>query len=605
MAEDRKKTLELKIQNLKQRLGDLTKQIGVKNAQINAFGKEASIPSAASTSEKFADREKQKFKNEKNNARDKIRIQLQDIKLQIANTKDEIKSVELELANPDKENKEETTEPSTVEENIKKEKMAKLTKKDILKMVESAEPTRMTKSELIESVISRLDISNSLLTEDIDDDLKRQIESGEHDYSKYLDPETVKRMSKEILDDIKANLEARGVRVSNNMRQNLQNAQGLMASGLFGALQKEASHKRELEQLAVKLVSEEWNIPEGSVNFEVEITGHPDLGGRLITKERLKMKKGNKRPPEGKTKEQLDKKITKRRLQNSIIQGSARKAQNLFHMASDELNQIDPSLVNDYSKIMAANDYTYWAVDKDTLARESEHGLHAGQFRISYATTPPTVHAEGMTFAFLLHELGKAIPELIANWGREKDKATRDFVEDKTDNLEMEPDDIRLGVKIWEKILEVMDVDAIPYKSQVLQKIFMIGSEEDSDDEFNNLIRGLMNNSQQAIETVKDIVYETIRENNEDEVEQVMKKFRDDEPNGGDIETPEGPEGPDDEDDELARLLGKKGGEEVDDPRTWSIRELEAARDEALDQGIKTGDYSMVAFYQSIIDEKS
>ena len=454
-------------------------------------------------------------------------------------------------------------------------------------MVESQEPARMTKRELIES------ISNRILTEDMDDDLRRKIESGEHDYSEHIDPETVKRMSDEIVRDVKANIEARGGQA------NLGGAQELMSRGLMGALQKEARHKRELEQLAIKLVSEEYGVPEDAVDFEAKITGHPQLGGEEIRKTGLKMKKGDKRPPQGKTAEELKPNVTKRRLMNAMMHGAARKGQNLFHMASDELRRINPSLSQDYSKLMAGNDFMYWALSDDTIAQESESGTHAGQVRVDLSGPKPKIIAQGMTFPFLLHELTKGVLELISLHGLDVDKETRDYVLDKTDNLESEPMDIRLGVKIWEKLLEAMDVDALPYKAQIFTRM-----SELSPSEFNNIVNGLLNDSEQAKEKIRDIVYDVIRENNEEDVEQAMRQFRDPEegPEGG-TETPEGPEGPDDEDDELTRLLGGKGGqeEELDNPRTWSKRELEDARDEALDNG----DYKAVAFYQTILDEKS
>jgi hypothetical protein len=424
----------------------------------------------------------------------------------------------------------------------------------------------------------------------MNDDLRRKIERGEHDYSEHIDPETVKRMSDEIVRAAKENIESRGGRA------NLEGAQELMSRGLMGALQKEARHKRELEQLAIKLVSEEYGVPQDAVDFEAKITGHPQLGGEEIRKTGLKMRKGDKRPPQGKTAEELKPNVTKRRLMNAMMHGAARKGQNLFHMASDDLRRIDPSLAQDYSKLMAGNDFMYWALSDDTIAQESESGVHAGQVKVSLAGPKPKIIAQGMTFPFLLHELTKGVLELISLHGLDVDKETRDYVLDKTDNLESEPMDIRLGVKIWEKLLETMDVDALPYKAQIFTRM-----SELSPSEFNNIVNGLLNDSEQAKEKVREIVYDVIRENNEDDVEQAMKQFREPEGPSPDDEGPVAPEGPDDEDDELAKLLGKKGGEEeVDDPRTWSKRELENARDEALDNE----DYKMVAFYQTILDEK-
>jgi hypothetical protein len=568
--DDKLKNLDVKILSLTNKSKELSNQIVNSKSQANAASAQASRAVGVSPEAESQD------KKMKTAMAAKSRADLKYYQDELTKIKDEINMVTQEKSNLQK------NKQNVQTENI----MAKLTKEQILNMVESHEPARMSKRELIES------ISNRLLNEDMNDDLRRKLERGEHDYSEHIDPETVKRMADDIVRDAKANLEARGGRA------NLEGAQELMSRGLMGALQKEARHKRELEQLAIKLVSEEYGVPEDAVDFEATITGHPQMpGGQEIRKTGLKMRKGDKRPPQGKTAEELKPNVTKRRLMNAMMHGAARKGQNLFHMASDELRRIDPSLSQDYSKLMAGNDFMYWALSDDTISQESESGTHAGQVRVDLSGPKPKIIAQGMTFPFLLHELTKGVLELISLHGLDVDKETRDYVLDKTDNLESEPMDIRLGVKIWEKLLETMDVDALPYKAQIFTRMSELPPSE-----FNNIVNGLLNGSEQAKEQVRDIVYDVIRENNEDDVEQAMKQFRDPEegPEGG-TETPEGPEGPDDEDDELARLLGKKGGEEeVDDPRTWSKRELENARDEALDNE----DYRMVALYQTILDEK-
>lgn len=566
--DDRIKSLDDKILNLTNKSKELNNQIVNSKAQASAAATQASRAVGVSPEAEAQD------KKMKTAQAAKSRADLKYYQDELTKVKDEIKMVTQEKTNLVK-NK------ATQTENI----MAKLTKEQILQMVESHEPARMSKRELIES------ISNRLLNEGIDDDLRRKIESGEHDYSEHIDPETVKRMSDEIVRDATANLESRGGRA------NLRSAQEVMSAGLMGALQKEMRNKRELEQLAIKLVREEYNVPEDAVDFEVEITGHPQMGGTEIHKTGLKMKKGNKRPPQGKTAEELKPNVTKRRLMNAMMHGAARKGQNLFHLASDELRRIDPSLIQDYSKLMAGNDFMYWALSDDTIAQESESGTHAGQVKVSLSGPKPKIIAQGMTFPFLLHELTKGVLELISLHGLDVDKETRDYVLDKTDNLESEPMDIRLGVKIWEKLLEAMDVDALPYKADIFTRLSELPPSE-----FNSIVNGLLNGSEQAKEEIRSIVYDVIRENNEYDVEQSMKQFRDpEEPKDDDTETPEAPEGPEEEDDELAKLLGKKGGEEeIDDPRTWSKRELENARDEALDNG----DYKAVAFFQTILDEK-
>jgi hypothetical protein len=560
--EDKIKGLDDKLNNLQ----DKSKEIG--NQIVNSKTQAAAASAQASRAVGVTPEAEAQDKKMKSALAAKSRADLKYYQGELAKVKDEINMVNQEKANLLK-NK------NTQKENI----MAKISKRQIIEMLQSAEPARMTKSQLIES------ITNSILNEGINDDIKRKLESGENDYSKYLDSETAKKMADEIMNDVKSNLESKVGRGAN-----LQRAQEILSQGLMAALQKESRHKRQLEQLAIKLVREEYDIPEDAVDFEAEITGHPQMGGTEIRKENLKMKKGSKRPPQGKTEEELKPNIAKRKLMNAMMHGAARKGQNLFHMASDDLNRISPGLVQDYSKLMAGNDFMYWALDDETIANESESGTHAGQVRVSVSGEKPKIIAQGMTFPFLLHELTKGVLELISLHGLEADKETRDYVLDKTDNLESEAWDIRMGPKIWEKILEAMDVDALPYKSQIIQKLAVLPAQE-----FNNIIHGLLRDDAESVEEIKSIVYDVIRENNEDALEQSLSQYREPEDEGGDTETPEGPEGPE-EDDELARIL--KG---ADNPENWSKRDLEDARDEALD----SEDYKLVAYYQTLIDRKS
>ena len=584
--EERIRDLEMLLDAKRVKLQNLPKQVQIKNQQASLLGKEAANPATTSDDPQNISVERAKTKQAKNAEKDKVKVQIQDIqKDQIPSLKKEIEDLEKEL-NTLKSTPEEVNKPETGNKENVKEAMAKLTKNDILRMVENEEPARITKRELVES------ITRTLLKEGMNDDLRRKIERGETDYSEHLDPETIRSMSDDIIDNVARNFEAKTGR-----RVNLDNASRTLSQSLMSTLQIEASNKRELERLAVKLVSEEYGVPEGSVDFKAEITGHPQLGGRSIQKTGLKMEKGTKSVPEGKTTEELKPNVTKRRFINAMIHGAARKGQNLFHLASNELNRINPSLVQEYGKIMASNDFLYWALDDESIKREGQSGTHAGQVRVYPHGKPPAagkkplIEAEGMTFPFLLHELTKGVIELITQWGRESDKSIRDYVEDKTDNLESETMDIRLGAKIWEKFLDILDIDHLAYKAEILQRMSQLPATE-----FSALINGLMKDDPDAIESMKEIVFSIIREKNEQEVEQAFKKYRDEDEEKGD--TKEKTED-DDEDPILKGLISKKE-ENVDNPETWTKRRLENERDEALDNG----DYKAVAYLQSILDKK-
>lgn len=559
------KSLDDKINSIKDEINSINDEINTNKLQANTYrtiaGKATGQTSAIVAKQKKEDISKAEKSSEVVNY-------LQQDKLKSANTR--LKSAELEKANLLK------------NKNIQQENtMANLTKQDILRILESSESARMTKSELVET------ISNKLLKENMNDDLRRKIDSGENDYSSsHLDRDTVKRMADNIMNDIRSNLQAK-----TGGGADFNAAQSVLMQGLMSALQKENRNKQQLEQLAIRLVREEYNLPEDAVDIDAKI-----MGQTPIRKQGLKMKKGNKRPPQGKTEEQLKPNVTKRRLMNAMMHGAARKGQNLFHMASEELNRINPSLVQDYSKMMAGNDFMYWAMNDETIAMESEHGTHAGQVRVVLSETGgnPKIVAEGMTFPFLLHELTKGALELLSLWGLDEDPQDREYVLDKTDNLESEPWDIRLGPKIWEKFLEALG-DDIDIKSNVYAKLSTL-----SPSEFNSVINGLLNDKDEAKNKVKQIADEIRGELNQEEVDTALGQFGDEgygEEHDG--ETPTA--GEEEEEDPLLKgLLNKPSETEEDGPETWSKSELERGIDDALD----AGDYATVRMLTDILNNK-
>jgi hypothetical protein len=557
--DEQKKELELTLKTLQQKKADFNAGIQKSQSMATNAKKLASLPSGLTDRAKSFDQKMNNDGGQKNTEEARY-------------NREQMKKVDQEIQDVN-------SRMSDLQNN-----KPVVTKEQILRMVESEEPARMKKKDLIES------ISNLILTEDMNDDLKDKLESGDNDYAKHLDPETVKRMADDIMDDVKANLQAK---MGRGTRMNLENATRTLAQGLQNALEKERRHRPQLEQLAVQMVSDEYGIPEGAVEFDARITGEEP-----IRKTGLKMKKGNKRPPQGKTEEELKPNITKRRLMNAMMHGAARKGQYMYHMAQTDLNRIAPGLTDDYSKIMAGNDFMYWAMDDETISNESEEGTHAGQVRVDLSGEKPKIIAQGMTFPFLLHELTKGVLELMSLHGLDVDKETRDYVLDKTDNLESEPWDIRLGPKIWEKFMEALSVDDLPNKSQIFNKLSTLPPAE-----FNGILQGLMNDTEQARRAIRDIASDVRRELGEESLDQATSQFRD----SGDDEGPTPPPDEDDEDPVLKGLLGGKDKpeeqpevEEIDNPEDWSERELKSGIDDALD----SGDYDTVRMLTDILNKK-
>jgi len=262
--------------------------------------------------------------------------------------------------------------------------------------------------------------------------------------------------------------------------QNLMGLQGMMMQSLQNTLRIESSNKQRLEDLAIEIVTKDLNVPEGSLQFDVEITGM-----KKLSKDDMKQKPKDKEDSlemEEETlehMEELDLEVSKRRFINAMMQGSAKKSLYLYHMVSDELNEIDPNLMNLYGVVISANDLMYWIMPDMMGGGGGGEGAQVfGKEKIDLSTNPPTVVAKGMTFPVLVHELHKGVMEYLSLHGLPGDKELRQKVMDKTDFLEDEMWDLRLGPGLWERFIDAIGADDFDVKNHLYSEIIQMPAKQ-------------------------------------------------------------------------------------------------------------------------------
>lgn len=481
-----------------------------------------------------------------------------------------------------------------------------LSESDIINILEETQNPTITKSELLET------INNNLISEArMNDNVRQNFESGENDYNDILGQELTNQLAQEAFQDIADDIR----RKTGKQNVSLQDVQSLLGNSLMAAAKEEYRIGTEgLERKAVDMIRKQYNIPVDAVEFDAKIVGLPPqmlVGSDMspqqmeqlsnqagikvgkINREGLKMSKGDKQPPEGKTNDELKPQIKRRRLTNAMMHGAARKSQNLHHL-DDQLRQENPQLGRNYANLMAANDANYFLIDDNTIKSEGESGIHAGNVRIDLSNPEkPKVIAQGMVFPILLHELSKGVVELMSLWGLPKDAETRRYVLDKTDNLSSETNDIRLGTKIWERF-----VSQIPFDNQEVISLTWNMLQELPDTEYNQIIEGLVQNSTDAEQKVKRLADEALEELRKESSDDVFGGY-DDSPEGeddGDTLTP-----PEEEEGEV----GLRPEPEIEEPsepdyERMSKREIEREIDSALD----AGDMDLVRHLGSILNSK-
>ncbi len=121
----------------------------------------------------------------------------------------------------------------------------------------------------------------------------------------------------------------------------------------------QSQNKKQLEDLAIELVKSEMGIPEGAMQFKAELVTQP-MGaaegmkneGEMPSEEEIEEFMGDV--------ENFNLERSKRRFINSLIQGAAFKGGHMYNLVRNEINEINPQLMNLYAVTQALMEHAYW-----------------------------------------------------------------------------------------------------------------------------------------------------------------------------------------------------------------------------------------------------
>lgn len=327
-----------------------------------------------------------------------------------------------------------------------------------------------------------------------------------------------------------------------------QNAFMQLQMMLMQAVQKvkeiESGNEEYLENLAVDLVKKEMSLPDDAFQYDVELIGSPS---QMDTS---KMRSQSEEPSsedieqnfgvsEDEAEEDLDNFMAafdkfdmekaKRRFINSLIQGASKKGHYMFSLVEEELNRINPELLNLYGVLMSINDLIYWIMPDEAAQMMAETGQGvAGSEEIDETTDPPTIKAKGMFFPVLIHELLKGVYEVMGTQGLPDDPKQAEMVMASQDTLPYEIWDLRLGPVIWEKFMEVYPDELFEDDMREIQNYLFSRFSVLSTEQFFELAKEILSGSEEGKKAVRAMVDEIIQEIKDEEYEESMGQFRDD-----------------------------------------------------------------------------
>jgi len=345
---------------------------------------------------------------------------------------------------------------------------------------------------------------------------------------------------KDVIDKVKRYTGVQSVTNQNAFMQ----LQMMMMNAVRQIKQIENQHKTELENLALELVKRELSIPEGTFQYDV------DLSTGMGQVDTSKMRRQSEEPSSEEIQqefnvtqdeaekdvlnfidafEKFDMEKAKRRFINSLIQGASKKGHYMFELVRNELNNIDEKLLNLYGIIMSINDLLYWVMPDEAMSMMAGSGSGAeGSVELETETDPPTIKAKGLFFPIVVHELIKGVYEVLGSQGLPDDPRQAEMVMASQDTLPYEIWDLRLGPVIWEKFVEsypdeLFEDDMKEIQNYLFSRFSMLTTEE-----FFDVAKKILSGSKDGKMIVKKMVDEIISELRDEEYKSALDFLSDD-----------------------------------------------------------------------------
>jgi len=222
----------------------------------------------------------------------------------------------------------------------------------------------------------------------------------------------------------------------------------------------EAAHKPELEALAIKTIKELYNVPD-FVDLKAILNPKTTLGtGQDHNPDRfleLTLEQKNNMRDE----------IQKRIILNGLVHGSSMQVwKGLFHLVSEELEQINPSLKQLYDVYTSSMGIYLWMLNPEQMVeavannQQMTQGYNKLEFKKN-GEAGGTITAEAINFPVMLHELNKGVMDWVISAGipQNYSEAELKYYYSKADTYENEIYHYLLAPTLWNQLLEEKNVN--------------------------------------------------------------------------------------------------------------------------------------------------
>ena len=323
------------------------------------------------------------------------------------------------------------------------------------------------------------------------------------------------------------------VRTAMGDTRTIQGSNALMQlMGTVGqAMQKlvmiQNQNKKQLEDLAIELVKNELGIPDGAMQFKAELVGQP-MGAAEGMQSESEMPSEEEVEELMGDMENFNLEREKRRFINSLIQGAAFKGGHMYNLVKNEINDINPQLMNLYAVTQSLMEHAYW-IFPNMEGMAGGGGGQMGQSEVDEETDPPTVKAKAVTFPLLVHELIKGVYEIFGSHGLPDDPRQQEMILNAEDTLPAEIWDSRLGPIFWEKFMASYPIELFDEDKKHIQHYLFMRFSALNAEEFMKVSKMILKGDPLGQQFIQGMVNEIVKDLKDKDYKDAMGYDEDDE----------------------------------------------------------------------------
>jgi hypothetical protein len=316
------------------------------------------------------------------------------------------------------------------------------------------------------------------------------------------------------------------VRTAMGDTRTIQGSNALMQlMGTVGqAMQKlvmiQNQNKKQLEDLAIELVKNELGIPDDAMQFKAELVTQP-MGAAEGMQSESEMPSEEEVEELMGDMENFNLEREKRRFINSLIQGAAFKGGHMYNLVKNEINDINPQLMNLYAVTQSLMEHAYW-IFPNMEGMAGSGGGQMGQSEVDEETDPPTVSAKAVTFPLLVHELVKGVYEIFGSHGLPDDPRQQEMILNAEDTLPSEIWDSRLGPIFWEKFMASYPIELFDEDKKHIQHYLFMRFSALSAEEFMRVSKMILKGDPSGQQFIQGMVNEIVKDLKDKEYKDAM-----------------------------------------------------------------------------------